>query len=166
MSSEVSRNYPLHILNLEGNTLLTTIPKNSVEPIFLEKNKKYFVNHQSGSNLYQFEVQFIGVRTFHSEYFCLFQLISVEQFENIRKDFRQPVVLPASFIHNNSRMIRLGNIVDISENGFKLETLQPIHSKTIHISYEDNNDKHYRNAEIMWSNKQGEFYYYGLKSSL
>lgn len=162
-SSHSMRQFPLHILNLEDNQILTTIPTHDSEPIFLTIGQEFVLTHQSHTNLYQFHVVLSGNRTIAEKNFYVFEFLFVEHLENIRSEERESVSFPASFMHKNSRYTRLGHIVDKSKSGMKLETLQPIKEKEIHLAFEDGDSKHHRMAEIVWSNQCGKYYYYGLK---
>ena len=163
MSSSTLRNYPLHIVSMKGSQMLTTIPQHLDEPVFFNKGERYTLSHQSDQHLFQFSTRFVTTRTIGESTFYVFHIFSTNELKNIRKEKRNAVSLPASFIHKNFKATRLGCIVDISESGFKLETLHPIEAKEIHIAYEDASSKKYKIAEIMWDNKQGDKYYYGLK---
>lgn len=163
MSSHSMRQFPLHILNIEDNQILTTIPTHDTEPIFLTCGKDFVLSHQSHTNVYQFHVVLKGSRTISEQVFYIFEFLFVEHLENIRSEARESVSYPASFMHKDSRHTRLGQIVDKSESGVKLETLQPIDEKEIHLAFEDGESKQYKMAEIVWSNQCGKYYYYGLK---
>ena len=163
MSSQSMRQFPLHILNLKDNQILTTIPTHSSEPVFLEIGSDFVLSHQSDTNLYQFSVTLKGVRKIHNQTFYVFSFQSVEHLQNIRSEARESVAYPASFIQKNSRHTRLGQIVDKSESGMKLETLQPIEETEIHLAFEDSESKQHKMAEVVWSNQCGNYYYYGLK---
>ncbi|PGK52403.1 hypothetical protein CN918_31970 [Priestia megaterium] len=163
MSSSSLRNYPLHIVSIKGDEMLTTIPQHLDESIFFKKGNRYTLSHQSDQHLFQFFTRFIKTRTIYDQPYYVFSLLEMNELKNIRKEKRDAVSLPASFIHKKFKSTRLGCIVDISDNGFKLETLHPIDAKEIHIAYEDESSKKYKIAEVMWDNKQGDKYYYGLK---
>jgi len=163
MSSSSLRNYPLYILSLKGEEMLTTIPQHLDESVFFRKGERYTLSHQSDHHLFQFSTQFKKTRMIDNQSFYVFTVLETSELKNIRREKRNAVSLPASFIHKNFKSTRLGCIVDISENGFKLETLHPIEAKEIHIAYEDTSSKKYKIAEVMWDNKQGDKYYYGLK---
>lgn len=163
-SSSSLRSYPLHILQMRNNNILTTIPQSDNESIFFEKNSIHVISHHSDDFLFKFKVCFKNFRTINKTIYYSFELIEIIELDNVRKENRQSVQFPASFIYKDSENPNLGLIVDISDSGMKLETTRPIESNKIHIMYDDTEKKQFKIARVMWNTQIGDKFYYGLKA--
>lgn len=154
--------HSLAVTIIRGNNLnlFTTIPTKDSETISFSKGDELSISYYFGEFHYNFKVEFDKEAKDEKLYKFLINEVEIEQ--NIRKEKRELLELNALLL--DSKEMYYGTILDLSNNGMKLETANPIKKKKIEIHYVNKDGKSLkRKGKIIWTKEGQSHYYYGLK---
>lgn len=143
--------------------VITAVPKKRGEYIFFYPEEELTLHFTSASRITFYKVRFQEIKLIKKSIYYVFSILSFFEIDNIRKEERKYVECPA--ILQDQNITKLGTILDMSENGMKIETKKPLEQPFVQILFERKNKHIYVQGEIMWTKKIGNLYYYGMKTN-
>lgn len=169
MLSEISffnscKKYDVYIIGLNDDIMLTTIPKTSNESIYTEPNTELILSSSSKYCVYTFKVNLIKIKHINNTYFYEFKIINSNYSDNCRSESRKNVEFPAVYRNKEETKMKFAKVIDVSENGLKIETDNDIFDNIVDISFKQNSDVETKRLQITWKKQNKGIFYYGLKS--
>lgn len=160
----LSENYEhsLGITIVSGNNLnlFTSVPKKNGHIIAFNEKDEMRISYFFGEFHYNFQVEFKAFLEEEGLYKFIINEVSIEK--NFRKEKRENVELNALIL--DAKSMYYGKILDLSEQGMKIETDRPIFKKKIEVYFAENNgNPSKRKGKIVWSKEGKEYFYYGIK---
>lgn len=165
-SSNSERKFNIHIIKHVNDTIITTIPKLKNEIIGFLPEETIYITIPSGTFIYSFEVSFEKIQKINKEFFYNFNVIYESKKENVRRDKRVQTDLPAVLKFPQTEIPSFAQIIDLSQNGFRIETNKSIPRRIFNISYENGVKSEIKRVKIAWSKKVNNMYQYGLQAVL
>lgn len=154
--------HSLGITMVKGNNLnlFTTIPKKNGQIVSFNQKDEMRISYYFGEFHYTFQVEFDELLTEEQLYKFIINEVVVEK--NLRKEKRENVELNALIL--DAKSMYYGKILDLSEQGMKIETDRPILKKKIEVYFGNTTgDAMKRKGKVMWSKEGTGYFYYGIK---
>lgn len=159
--TNINRKIDVKVMGGSEETIITTVPKRNDGVILFDLNEKVEISCYFNDDVYFFDTEFIGIEKRNDNRFYQFKIIQIDLFTNQRNEIRKNIEHPAAVFNDDE--LHFATILDISDNGLKIETKRKINHKFVKIRYGKNELK---NGEILWSKTEQGKHYYGLFSEI
>lgn len=153
--------HALGVTIIKGNNLnlFTTVPKKNGDDISFQQSEELSLSYFFGDFQYNFKIEF--VKFVEDELLLKFVINEVSIEKNMRKRKREIVELNALIL--DSKGMYYGTVLDLSDNGMKIETDMPINKKKVEVHFSNENKTSLRKGKVVWEKKGANKNYYGIK---
>lgn len=154
--------HSLGITIIKGNNLnlFTSIPKKNGHVITFKEKDEMRISYFFGEFHYNFQVEFKEFLEEENLYKFIINEVAIDK--NFRKEKRENVELNALIL--DAKSMYYGKILDLSEQGMKIETDRPIFKKKIEVYFANGEgDSVKRKGKVVWSKEGKDYFYYGIK---
>jgi len=151
------------IIDENDNTILTAVPKSRGEFIFFHPTEELTLYYLTDDFIYTYHVVFREIKLIKNKIYYLFDVLSVESFENNRTEPRR--YAEHQGIAQNNHQSNLVTVLDISDSGLKIESILPLSEKYVTVFFEKGSNEYSASGKIVWEKPHNGCFLYGVKTS-
>lgn len=154
------RKIDISVVGADDKFLFIDVPKMNNEYISFIENETLFLTYYYKNLIFLVDSCFDSVENIEGNIYYKLSINNINHHQNYRKDDRKNVDISSIIFHSDN--CSFSKIVDISQNGAKIECSKKLDTDSIILFYEKNGKEIWQKASIAWSKSGDECFSYGV----